>query len=50
LQTKDVALNEIFQFIYSIDPFNIALTGVDSDETIYNKEDLFNAELSETEI
>jgi len=49
LQTKDVALNEIFQFIYSIDPFNIALTGVDSDETIYNKEDLFNAELSETD-
>ena len=49
LSYKGVALNEIFQFIYSIDPFNISLTGVESDETIFNKQDLFNPELSETE-
>ena len=49
VQYKEEALNEIFKFIYSIDPFNISLSGVDSDETILNKDDLFNAELSETD-
>jgi hypothetical protein len=49
LDTKAQALSDILTFIYSVDPFNIALTGVDSDETIYNKEDLFNSELSETD-
>jgi hypothetical protein len=49
LDSKAKELEDILTFIYSVDPFNIALTGVDSDETIYNKEDLFNAELSETD-
>jgi hypothetical protein len=49
LSNKAAAVTEIFNFIYSIDPFNVALTGVDSDETIYNKEDIFNPELAETE-
>ena len=49
LDTKAKELEDVLNFIYSVDPFNIALTGVDSDETIYNKEDLFNSELSETD-
>jgi len=49
LPNKMEAFQEIFNFIYSIDPFNIALTGVDSEETIFNKEDLFNPELSQSE-
>jgi len=49
LNYKESQIAEIFNFIYSLDPFNVALSGIQSEETIYNKEDLFNPELSETE-
>lgn len=50
INDKENQIKEIFDYIYSQTPFNIKLSGLESEETIYNKEDLFVADLSESEI
>jgi hypothetical protein len=47
---KEDVIKELFDYIFSVSPFNVKLSGVESEETIYNKEDLFVADLPESEI
>lgn len=42
-------LQRVFDYIYSQVPFNMAITGINSEETIYNKIDIFNPELKDQE-
>jgi hypothetical protein len=49
LNSKDVQVSEIFKFIYSLQPFNVSLTGVENKETIFEKKDLYNPELAKTD-
>jgi len=42
-------VKEIFEYIYSVEPFYVSLRGIESEETIFDKIDIFNPDLQEGE-
>jgi len=50
LPLKSKEVKQIFDYIYSVYPFNIEIMGVESEETIYLKDDPFVAKEEEGEI
>jgi hypothetical protein len=47
---KEEKIKQLFDYIYSVSPFNITLSGVETEETIFDKEDLFVSDLPEIEL
>jgi hypothetical protein len=47
LNQNKVTITKLFEYIYSADPFNISLRGVENEDTIFNKDDVPKSLLSD---